>query len=117
MLLSSHVLSEVAQTVDSVVVIAHGRLVANATLADLTAHDAARVRVRAEQPETLAAALRADGHIVARENDELLVSGLDQESVALIAFDHRIVVFALSTESVSLEDVFLQLTMPEEAIA
>jgi ABC-2 type transport system ATP-binding protein len=116
-LLSSHVLAEVAQTVDSAVVIAHGRLVANAPLAELTRQDAAQVRVRAEQPATLAAALRAEGHVVTEDGDELVVTGSDQESVALLAFDHRIVVFGISTESSSLEDIFLQLTTPEEALA
>jgi ABC-2 type transport system ATP-binding protein len=58
-LLSSHVLSEVAQTADSVVVIAGGRLLADATVAELTRTDTATVRVRTEQPITLAAALRA----------------------------------------------------------
>jgi ABC-2 type transport system ATP-binding protein len=116
-LLSSHVLSEVAQTVDSVVVISNGRLMANAPLAEITRADSARVRVRAETPAALAAALRADGHFATEDGDDLLVSGIDQESVALLAFDHRIVVFGITTESSSLEDVFLQLTTPEEALA
>jgi ABC-2 type transport system ATP-binding protein len=116
-LLSSHVLSEVAQTVDSVVVISRGRLVANASLADLTRRDLARVRVRADQSEMLAAAVRAAGHQIEYDGGELLVSGVDQETVALLAFEHRIVVFGISTESSSLEEVFLQLTTPEEAVA
>jgi ABC-2 type transport system ATP-binding protein len=109
-LLSSHVLSEVAQTVDSVVVIAHGRLVADAPLGELTGRASVRVRVRAEAPDALAAALRADGHTVVDEGDELVVTGAGQEQVAVTAFEHGIVVYGLTTESSSLEDVFLQLT-------
>ncbi len=116
-LLSSHVLTEVEQTVDRVVVISRGRLVADARLDELRTRGTAPVRVTAERPEKLAAALRAEGSVVTPDGDDLLVVGSDQESVALVAFDHRIVVFGITTESSSLEDVFLQLTMPQEAIA
>jgi ABC-2 type transport system ATP-binding protein len=116
-LLSSHVLSEVAQTADSVVVIAGGRLLADATVAELTRTDTATVRVRTEQPITLAAALRAEGHRVTHGDDDLIVTGTDQESVALVAFDQRIVVYGLTTESSTLEDVYLQLTTPEGSAA
>src|SRR4051794_12239050 len=61
-LLSSHVLSEVAQTVDEVVVINHGRLIAHSTLAALSAGAGPRVRVRSPQHEQLAGALAALGH-------------------------------------------------------
>ena len=75
-LLSSHVLSEVAQTVDDVVVIHGGRLVAHEPLARLTAGAAARVNVRAVQPEALAHVLIEAGiETCDREGDALTVVG------------------------------------------
>jgi ABC-2 type transport system ATP-binding protein len=121
-LLSSHVLSEVAQTVDEAVVIAGGRLVVHAPLEQLLQHGSgdAQVRVRSSDPTGLAAALAATGAAVSPgAGDELLVTGASQSAVAEAAFDHRIVVYALATEAASLEDVFFHLTSetPEEAVA
>ena len=63
-LVSSHVLAEVSQTVDEVVVIHHGRLRANSTLADLTRRrEGAAVRVRSPQAENLAELLRVAGGV------------------------------------------------------
>jgi ABC-2 type transport system ATP-binding protein len=121
-LLSSHVLSEVAQTVDDAVVIAGGRLVIHAPLSELTAtgRETAVVRVRSSDPVRLRAALAAD-HFAAEPAGEqdLLVSGASQEAVAITAFDHGIVVLGLSEETTSLEDVFFELTTTpaEEALA
>ena len=60
-LVSSHVLAEVAQTVDDVVIIAHGRLVAESSLAELVNRSRSGVRVRTPQAEALRAALAAQG--------------------------------------------------------
>ena len=60
-LVSSHVLAEVAQTVDQVVIIARGRLVTQSTLAALTARTDQLVRVRTPQAETLRSLLAAQG--------------------------------------------------------
>jgi ABC-2 type transport system ATP-binding protein len=120
-LLSSHVLSEVAATVDEAVVIAGGRLIVHAPLADLLEDgtDGGRIRVRSSDPTGLAAALAASGaEVLPGGEDELLVAGATQEAVAETAFEHRIVVYALAAEAASLEDVFFHLTTPaEEAIA
>ena len=64
-LVSSHVLAEVAQTVDQVLIISRGRLVIESSLAELTARAGGAVRVRSADPERLAAALarqRSAGH-------------------------------------------------------
>src|SRR5262249_7598301 len=78
---SSHVLAEVSQTVDEVVVIHHGRLRANSTLADLTRRrgdDA--VRVRSPQAGNLAGLLSSAGGSVERsDGDLLLVTGISRE--------------------------------------
>jgi ABC-2 type transport system ATP-binding protein len=110
-LLSSHVLPEVAQTVDDVVVISGGRVAAQAPLAQLTQRSSQQVRVRASHPDALAAALREDGlDVTGSDGDEITVSGASQHAVAQLAFDHGIVVYEIATETSSLEDVFFALT-------
>jgi ABC-2 type transport system ATP-binding protein len=121
-LLSSHVLSEVAQTVDDVVVIAGGRLVAHAPLAELTRSAAAsggRVRVLTTQADVLAEAMRtAAMTVIDRDGDELLVAGAAPQAIAQLALDNSIVVYGLAAEADNLEDVFLNLTTPaEEALS
>jgi ABC-2 type transport system ATP-binding protein len=110
-LLSSHVLAEVAQTVDDVVVISSGRVVAHAPLDQLTARTSRQIRVRSAQPGALAAALRAGGlRASGGDGDEITVSGGSQHAVAQLAFDHGIVVYEIAAEASSLEDVFFALT-------
>jgi ABC-2 type transport system ATP-binding protein len=118
-LLSSHVLAEVAQTVDDVVVISHGRSVAQAPLDQLMVGGSQRVRVRSAQPEALAVALDARGlGPLDRSGDEITVAGATQRDIAQLAFDHGIVVYEIAAEASSLEDVFFALTTtaPEEAL-
>jgi ABC-2 type transport system ATP-binding protein len=110
-LLSSHVLSEVAQTVDNVVVIADGRLVVHAPLADLTNGTRDRVRVQSSAAVELADALRGEGmEVVGHEGDELVVAGASPDAIARLAMQRGVVVYGLTAESDSLEDVFLDLT-------
>jgi len=119
-LLSSHVLSEVAQTVDEVVVINHGRLITHSPLAALSAGAGPRVRVRSPQHERLAAALAERGHDATAEGaDALVVAGASQEAIGQLAFDSGVVLYEIASESSNLEDVFFDLTStPElEAVA
>jgi ABC-2 type transport system ATP-binding protein len=110
-LLSSHVLAEVAQTVDDVVVISGGRVVTHAPLDQLTARSSQQIRVRSAQPDALAAALRAGGiDASGRDGDEITVTGASQHAVAQLAFDHGIVVYEIAAEAASLEDIFFTLT-------
>ena len=110
-LLSSHVLSEVAQTVDEVVVINHGRLITHSTLDELDRGAGPRVRVRSPQLEKLAGVLTAWGFDARRDgSDALLVAGAAQEQVGQLAFDHGVVLHEIAAESSNLEDVFFDLT-------
>jgi ABC-2 type transport system ATP-binding protein len=118
-LLSSHVLAEVAQTVDDVVVINSGRVVAQAPLDRLIGRTSQQIRVRSAQPDALAAALRAGGLDASNgDGDVITVTGASQQVVAQLAFDHGIVVFEIAAEASSLEDVFFTLTndAAEEAL-
>jgi ABC-2 type transport system ATP-binding protein len=110
-LVSSHVLAEVAQTVDQVVIIAAGRLVTQSTLAALTARTDQLVRVRTPQAETLRSLLAAQGiHANPDGADQLLAAGTTTETVGKAAAAAGIVIYEMSAERSNLEDVFLQLT-------
>jgi ABC-2 type transport system ATP-binding protein len=116
-LLSSHVLSEVAQTVDEIVVINHGRLIAHDTLEALSSGSGPRVRVRTRQSDQLESALLARGLDVTREGDVLVVGDVEQGLIAQLAFDHGVVLHEIATESTNLEDVFFDLTSGMEVAA
>jgi ABC-2 type transport system ATP-binding protein len=110
-LVSSHVLAEVAQTVDEVVIIARGRLVAQSTLADLTAGAATAVRVRTPQAEALRDRLAAGGAAVQLDGpDQLLVTGATTEQVGRAAAAAGIVLHEMRFVRSNLEEVFLELT-------
>jgi len=115
-LVSSHVLAEVAQTVDQVVIIASGRLVTQSTLAALTARTEQLVRVRTPQAETLRSLLAAQG-IQANPDgaDQLLAVGTTTEIVGKAAAAAGIVIYEMGAERSNLEDVFLQLTSQQGA--
>lgn len=110
-LVSSHVLSEVEQTVDNVVIIAKGRLVRQGSLAELTANGGEAVRVRTAKAAELAPALEAAGGTVERVDEGLLrVRGLDAEVIGQVALDRRIVLAEVAQERSDLQKVFLELT-------
>jgi ABC-2 type transport system ATP-binding protein len=110
-LVSSHVLAEVAQTVDQVLIINHGRLVTESTLDDLTARVGGVVRVRSPQLEQLAGALQREGIITTTSNDHaLLAQGTTRERVGDISLAAGVAIYELVTEGSSLEEIFLDLT-------
>ncbi|RZT62326.1 ABC-2 type transport system ATP-binding protein [Microcella alkaliphila] len=110
-LLSSHVLSEVSQTVDDVVVIARGRIVMAGALAELSAGAVARVRVDAADRSALASAIAAAGGVVETPTaGPLVVTGLDADGVGRAALAAAIPLTLLTPLSDDLESVFLRLT-------
>ncbi len=110
-LVSSHVLSEVEQTVDRVVIIDHGRFVAEAGLDELVARAAAGVRVRSPRAAELAEQLVSEGASVEPLGDgALAVSGATAARVGEVAAAHGFVLHELVTEESSLEEAFLALT-------
>jgi ABC-2 type transport system ATP-binding protein len=109
-LVSSHHLAEVQETVDDVVIINHGRLVVHSPLSELTARLAGTVRVDTTAPDALERALRRAGVAAERQNGTLHVHGVTADRVGAIALDANVAVGQLVTESSSLEDVFLELT-------
>jgi ABC-2 type transport system ATP-binding protein len=110
-LVSSHILSEVAQTVDSVVIMKGGRLVTHATLDELAARTEQRVRVRTPQASGFADLLAGRGaSVTSLATDQLQVTGLSAEEIGNLAAQHAIPLFETVTERDDLEDIFLQLT-------
>jgi ABC-2 type transport system ATP-binding protein len=115
-LVSSHVLAEVAQTVDRVVIINHGRLVTESSLEQLTARVGGSVRVRSPKLQLLADALgRAHFETTPTNEHTLLVHGASGEEVGDVAFAAGIPIHELVAESSSLEQVFLELTREVES--
>jgi ABC-2 type transport system ATP-binding protein len=111
-LISSHVLSEVEQTVDSVVVIGAGRLVMQGTLADLVKGDRRPILVRSPRHEELRALLEQQGAGVVTDGrpDAMIVNRSSLETVGTLAAEHGIPIFELTHERATLEDRFLELT-------
>jgi ABC-2 type transport system ATP-binding protein len=110
-LISSHVLAEVAQTVDRVLIISRGRLVLSSSLADLTARAGGSVRVRSADPQRLTAALHDEALQVTTGTDRaLLVHGASSERIGEIAFAAGVPVHELVNDESVLEDIFLELT-------
>ncbi len=111
-LISSHVLAEVAQTVDQVLIINRGRLVVESSLEELTGRAAGSVRVRTPEPARLAEALaRAGVRVDAGAHDEtVLAYGTTGELVGDVAFAAQVPIHELVVEGSSLEEIFLGLT-------
>jgi ABC-2 type transport system ATP-binding protein len=110
-LASSHILAEVSQTADSVVILERGRLIAQASLRDLMGAGREVVRIRTPRPQELGLALEADGaraQLVAEERLE--VAGSSPERIGTIAAQLSIPMFEISSQAVDLEDVFFRLT-------
>jgi ABC-2 type transport system ATP-binding protein len=114
-LVSSHVLAEVAQTVDQVVIINKGKLVTVSPLADLLARATSGVHVIAPEAGRLHDLLRANGHGEVRllDTHELIVTGATTAEVGEIAGAAGVFLHELSINGSSLEDIFLELTAKE----
>jgi ABC-2 type transport system ATP-binding protein len=109
-LVSSHVLSEMAQLADEAIVISRGRLVRQAPIAQLTG-GSRQVRVVTPEHGRLADVLHRGGFgVEAGEDGELLVSGAEAARVGAMAFEAGIPVYGLADREESLEEAFLELT-------
>jgi ABC-2 type transport system ATP-binding protein len=111
--ISSHVLAEVAQLADEVVIIHHAKLVAHESLETLTARASAGTVVRSPDAEKLRERLAESG-IEAKPGDgNALRASVEPERVGEIAAAAGIVLHELRAEEASLEEVFLELTAEE----
>jgi len=111
-LVSSHLLAEVAQTADQVIVIDHGRLISAGPVSQLTTGQA--VVVRTPRAAELRSALAAGGAAVRELADgRLEITGAGTEQVATLAAARGLPIFEISEQAGSLEDAFLTLTSAE----
>ena len=111
-LVSSHLLGEMAGTADHVVVLGRGRLLADAPLADLLASvSRPAVRVRSPEARRLRGLLSGPGVVLsAPAGDVLRVEGVPAERVGELARAHGVPVHELVPEQPSLEEAFAALT-------
>src|SRR3712207_2421466 len=113
-LVSSHVLSEIAQTVDNVVIIHRGRFVTQGTVEEITNRAAGGVRVRSPQRDRLRERLTAAGlAVMPFEEDGLAVADATTARVGEIAASDGVVLHELVAEAGTLEEAFLELTRGE----
>ena len=116
-LVSSHLLSEVAQTVDDVVIIANGGLVAHGPITDVAKQAASRFAVLLRTPDTVEAqrALTAAELDVSLEDDgALVVSGATPDAVGRAVAKAGLTLYEMRPLDRTLEDVFLELTTTRE---
>jgi ABC-2 type transport system ATP-binding protein len=112
-LVSSHVLTEMAQLADEAIVINRGRLVRQAPVLDLT-RSSQKLRVRTPDARRFGTLLRERGYeVLANGDGDLHVSGGDAADVGTLAFEAGVPLFGLAEAQTTLEDVFFELT--EEA--
>ncbi|MGW6497430.1 ATP-binding cassette domain-containing protein [Nonomuraea angiospora] len=122
-LVSSHLMAEVAVTADHVVVVGGGRLIADTAMAALAAQYRRDVLVRTGDPAALTTVLQANGGAVqsdggdvradggdVRAEDGLAVTGLDARRIGELAFAHGIALYELTPREASLEEAFMELT-------
>ncbi|QKG27380.1 ABC transporter ATP-binding protein [Actinomadura verrucosospora] len=110
-LVSSHLMSEMELTADRLVVIGHGRLIADTSVRELTDRFARGVLVRSPRPEELAGVLAAAGGTVeAAPGGALSVAGLDVAEIGDRAAAHGIPLYEVTPRSASLEEAYMELT-------
>ncbi|WP_405901031.1 ATP-binding cassette domain-containing protein [Streptomyces sp. NBC_00727] len=113
--LSSHLMSEMENTADQLVVIGRGRLIAAESVRDFAARSTRLgVVVGTRQTAELTAVLTAAGASIEPEGsadaEKLAVTGLPADRIAALAFENRILLNELTTRTASLEEAFMELT-------
>jgi len=110
-LVSSHLLAEVAQTVDDVVIIAAGRLITQSSLADLANRATPGVWVRTPQAAALREALAARDVVAeVKGGDTVVALATTTDTVGLIAAGAGVVIYERTAQRFDLEELFLELT-------
>jgi ABC-2 type transport system ATP-binding protein len=110
---SSHLMSEMENTADHLLVIGRGKLIADCTVAEFIARNSVQaVRVRSPQREALVKVVIAAGATALATDDDnaIVVRGLAADQVGDLAFEHAIRVHELAPAQASLEEAFMELT-------
>ena len=111
-LVSSHLMSEMAQTATRLVVLGRGKLISQTSVADFTGHaTAGGILVRTPQTARLGQVLAAPGVTVVDDGTDLLrVSGITAEQIGTAAWRAHLPVYELTPTRASLEEAFMQVT-------
>jgi ABC-2 type transport system ATP-binding protein len=111
-LVSSHLMSELEDTADHLIVIGRGRLIADVAVRDLLDEaEGARVVIRTpEAARALALLAEAGGTVTSSDADTLRVDGLDAARIADLAAEHGLRLTELAPQRASLEEAFMRLT-------
>jgi ABC-2 type transport system ATP-binding protein len=109
---SSHLMSEMENTADHLIVIGRGQLIADCSMSEFIARSSgSTVRVRTPSPDQLVLAIAAEGgHATAEGDGTLLVQGMAADKIGDIAFDKGIRLHELTNVRASLEEAFMALT-------
>ncbi|HET7415504.1 MAG TPA: ABC transporter ATP-binding protein [Arthrobacter sp.] len=110
--LSSHLMSEMSQTADHLIVIGRGRIIADAAMSEvLNSATQGHTRVRADQPHKLQKLLVTDGARADIDEDGGLdIYGPDPMEIARTAMEQRILIYELAPRKASLEEAYMELT-------
>jgi ABC-2 type transport system ATP-binding protein len=110
-LVSSHLLAEMAQTIDDVIIVAQGQVRALGTLASLMSATQSAMRVRTPEPDRLQAVLLSVGLTFQREGHDIVtIGGVGPEQLGPLLAAHQVVVYELTHQGINLESLFLSLT-------
>ncbi|MBF9135026.1 ATP-binding cassette domain-containing protein [Plantactinospora sp. S1510] len=111
-LVSSHLMSEMALTADHLVVIGRGRLLADSGVQEFVAeHSGSHVRIRTPEPERMRDVLTAAGlRVRTAEDGALEAYGAEAARIGELASAHRLTVHEVSAQGASLEEAFMRLT-------
>jgi ABC-2 type transport system ATP-binding protein len=110
-LVSSHLMSEMALTADQLIIVGRGRLIADLSVAELTSASRHRVRVRSPVAAQLREALaRPQVTVTTAGAGVLEIDGLTSEAVGRIAADHGFMLYELVPQTATLEEAFMELT-------
>jgi ABC-2 type transport system ATP-binding protein len=108
---SSHLMSEMENTADHLIVIGRGRLIADCSVAEFIERNSVQaVRVRTPQPDALVAAIRRVGGGVAATGEAIVIHGLAADKVGDLAYENGIRLHELAMAQASLEEAFMELT-------
>jgi len=109
---SSHLMSEMENTADHLLVIGRGKLIADCTVDEfISANSQLRVRVRTPQPDQLAKLAATAGGTVTEPGDgSIMISGLDPGQVGDLAYENSVRLHELAPIHASLEQAFMELT-------
>jgi ABC-2 type transport system ATP-binding protein len=111
-LVSSHLLSEMAQTIDNAVIISHGQLKTQGSLASITSGmTQISMHVRTPEADRLGSVLTEAGMRFRRlAHDTVAVDGVTPEQLGPLLASHQIVLYELTSQGADLESIFLELT-------